>query len=594
MIQTILIVLVAVVVLIVIIAVLALRYLRADDSDSFDDIPDEPRPARRPAEQDREMPPAKSARRPRQPEQLTEVWAAADGPARRPDARAPSGFRDRDTGARPAGPQRAASQAGPRREQLGSRPARAGARPDGPDSATSSWDSLSDVDYWAELAADKPEITPAAGGGSAARRQGSDPVSDIRPVAGRPATRGDADQLPVRKRHQPSRPAQPSRPVGAPSARMTDGGQTEQIDVRAARAASAPYNGDAAAPGLEVLGRHSQPRSASSQRSSGGQRPSSPRRAQSAQPAAEAQPTHQSRPPAPPASPFPAGNGHGRGRGRADDDPLTSPSFPAVDTTDSRSYRTRRSGGAGQPDTSGQHARPAAGQSATSHQFIEYSSAPRRATSQPDGYPVQSAPLQAGTPGLAAATAAGHESPAVHESPAAPAANPYGSYVSQPPPPAYSDAPRRQNGSSSAAYSETPAPSLAAAAYSGHAVGQHAASADWYAAASAIAPGSPQMAAQPLGQPADGYLPVAGMGGNGLNGSSHVRNGSPAGGYAGIDYSSLRYDDLEYPDAAEALPGYRSAGQHAAQYEQQGYGAADPRAGQDAYRGYPGYGAGGR
>jgi len=587
MIQTILIVLVAVVVLIVIIAVLALRYLRADDSDSFDDIPDEPRPARRPAEQDREMPPAKSERRPRQPEQITEVWAA-DGPARRPDARVPSGFRDRDTGARPAGPQRAASQTGPRREQLGSRPARASARPDGPDSATSSWDSLSDVDYWAELAADKPEITPAVGGGSAARRQGSDPVSDIRPVAGRPAARGDSDQLPVRKRHQ-SRPSQPSRPVGAPSARMTDGGQTEQIDVRAARAATAHYNGDVPAPGPEVLGRHSQPRSAVSQRSSGaqrssgGQRPTGPRQGQSA----AAQPTYPSRPPAPaPASPFPAGNGHGRGH--ANDDPLTSPSFPAVDTADSRSYRTRRSGGAGQPDTSGQHARPAAAQSATSHQFIEYSSAPRRATSQPDGYPVQSAPLQAGTPGQAAVTAAGHESPA------APAANPYGSYVSQPPPPAYSDAPRRQNGSSSAGYPETPAPSLATAAYSGHAVGQHAASAGWYAGGSAIAPGSPQMAAQPLGQRADGYLPAAGMGGNGLNGSSHVRNGSSARGYAGIDYSSLRYDDLEYPDAAEALPGYRSAGQHGPQYEQQGYGAADPRAGQDAYRGYPGYGTGGR
>jgi hypothetical protein len=84
------------------------------------------------------------------------------------------------------------------------------------------------------------------------------------------------------------------------------------------------------------------------------------------------------------------------------------------------------------------------------------------------------------------------------------------------------------------------------------------------------------------------------MGGNGLNGSSHALNGSPARGYAGIDYSSLRYDDLEYPNAAEAPPGYRSAGQHAAHYEQQGYGAANSGAGQDAYRGYPGYGTGGR
>jgi hypothetical protein len=201
---------------------------------------------------------------------------------------------------------------------------------------------------------------------------------------------------------------------------------------------------------------------------------------------------------------------------------------------------------------------------------------------------VQPAPLPAGTPAQPAATAAGHEPPA------APAANPYGSYVSQPPPANYSDAARRQNGYPSAGYPETPAPSLAAAAYSGQAVGQHTASAGWYAAAAAIAPGSPQMAAQPLGQPADGYLPAAGMGGNGLNGSSHAVNGSPARGYAGIDYSSLRYDDLDYPDAAEGPRGYGSAGQHAAQYEQQGYRAADPGAAQDAYRGYPGYGTGGR
>src|SRR5215469_16652920 len=214
MIQTILIVLVAVVVLIVIIAVLALRYLRADDSDSFDDIPDEPRPARRSAEQDREMLPVKSERRPRQPEQVTEVWAV-DSPARRPDARAPSGFRDRDTGARPAGQQPAASQTGPRREQAGARPVRASARPDDPESATSSWDSLSDVDYWAELAADKPEITPAAGGMATKGRHGSEPASDIRSAGGRPPARDDSGQLPVRKRHQPSRPPQPSRPAPA-------------------------------------------------------------------------------------------------------------------------------------------------------------------------------------------------------------------------------------------------------------------------------------------------------------------------------------------------------------------------------------------
>ena len=543
MIQTILIVLVAVVVLIVIIAVLALRYLRADDSDTFDDMPDEPRPARRPAEQDRERPPAPPERRPRQSEQVTEVWAA-DRLARTPDTRAASGVRDRDTGPRPAGPQRAASQQAARREPAGSRSARARSRPDGPDSVTSSWDSLSDVDYWAELAADKPEITPAA--------------------AGRPAARGDSGQLPVRNRHQPSRSSQPSRPV---SARSTDAGQTEQIDVRAAQSATR-VNGDAAGSMPDALGRHSQQRPATGQRPSGAQRSAGPRQAPQA-PAS--QPSYQSRPSAPAAPPYPNGNG----QGLPENDPLTSPSFPAVNTSDSRSYRTRRG-------SSGQHARPAPSQGATSHQFIEYSSAPRRTPSQADGHPVQPAASSAGAPGQPAAQAPQHQSPAAE------AANPYGSYVNQPQP-AYSEATRQQTGYSSAGYPETPAPSLTAAAYSGYASGQQAASAGWYAPP-AIASGS--SAVQPLGQPADGYLPAAGLNGTALNGGSHVLNGSSARGYSGIDYSRIRYDDPAYPDGQGALPGYGSAGQHRAQYDQQGYPIPDPGAGQDGYRSYRGYGNG--
>jgi len=570
MIQTILIVLVAVVVLIVIIAVLALRYLRADDSGTFDDIPDEPRPVRRPVPQDRGRP-GPPARRLRQSEQVTEVWAA-DRTARTPDTRAPSGTRDRAPGPRQTGPQRAASQPPARREVAGSRPVRAAARPDGPDAATASWDSLSDVDYWAELAANRPDITPAASGPLPAVRHGSEPVSDIRPAAGRQGGRGDSGHhLPMRKRHQPSRPSQQA----AASARTTDAGQTEQFDARAAQAAAARYNGDAPASSPDVLGRHGQPRPAAQQpRSSEAQRPTGSRHTQ---PAPTAQPAYQSRPPAPATPPPPNGRSHSR----ADDDPLTSPSFPAVNTSDSRSYRARRSRGAsqadanGQPTTNGQHGRPAAEPGTTSHQYIEYSSAPRRSASQSNGYP-------AGTPAQAAAE---------RQSPAAPAANPYGSYVSQPGP-AYSETARPQPGRASAGYPEPPAPSLAAAAYGGHSAGQQAGSASWYTAP-AMASGSQQAAAQPLG-PANGYLPAAGLGGNGRGGGSHALNGSQNGGPAGIDYSSIRYDDPAYPDAAGALPGYRSAGQHAAPYDQQGYGSQDPAAGQDRYGGYPGYGTGGR
>ncbi|HEY7325892.1 MAG TPA: hypothetical protein VH520_13805 [Streptosporangiaceae bacterium] len=566
MIQTILIVLVAVVVLIVIIAVLALRYLRADDSDTFDQMPDEPRPARRPADQGRERLPAAPGRRSRQPEQVTEVWAA-DRPARTPDNRATSGFRDRDTEARATGPQRAATQGTARRETAGSRPVRASARPDGPESATSSWDSLSDVDYWAELAADKPEITPAAGGPAAASRHGSDPASDIRPVAARPAGRGDradSGQLPVRRRHQPSRPGQPSRLVGAPSMRVADAGQTEQIDVRAAQAGPTRVNGDAAAASTDGMGRRGPsrhgngqrpdaPAAQQHQRPAGAQRPAGPRQAQpalGAQAALGAQPAYQSRPQAPAAPPYPT-NGHGNGVD--DNDPLTSPSFPAINASDSRSYRTRRSGGASQ-GASGQHTRPPASQDATSHQYIDYSSAPRRTASRPDGYPAQPAAHAA-----------------EHQSPTAPAANPYGSYVSQPQP----------------AYSE------AAAAHSGYPASQQASSAGWYAA-QAVATGGQHAAVQPLGQPADGYLPSAGIGGTGMNGGSHAVNGSAARGYAGIDYSSIRYDDPVYPDTQGYPPGYGSAGRPTAQHDQQGYGTLDPSSGQDGYEAYRGYGTGGR
>jgi hypothetical protein len=568
MIQTILIVLVAVVVLIVIIAVLALRYLRADDSDSFDDVPDEPRPARRPAEPDRERVAAPSGRRPRQPEQVTEAWAA-DRPTRSPDTSGPAGVRDRDTAARRTGPQRAAGAPAVRRDAPSSRPARVGARPDGPDASTSSWDALSDVDYWAELAADKPEITPAAGTPVSTRRHGSEPVSDLRPAAGRSAGRQDSGDLPSRERHQQSsRPAQPPqlpqppRPVGASPARTADARHTEQIDLRPAQPATARYNGDGAASSPDVPGRHGKLRHPTSQRPSGGQRQAGPRQAPSA-PAA--QPAYQSPPPAP------AGHAalNGNGRGPADDDPLTSPSFPAVHAADSRSYRTRRSSEPSQAGASGPHARPAAPQGTTSHQFIEYSSAPRRTASQPNGYPEQ----QTGTRGQPAAQPPGPQPQAAQ------AANPYGSYVSQPQP-AHSDS-GAQNGYSSAGYPEAPAPSLAAAAYSGHAAGQQSAAAGWYAGAPVAATSA---------QPTDGYLPADGLGGNGRRGGSHARNGSQTRGYAGIDYTSLRYDDPVYPDEPAALPGYGASGQHAAQPDQRGY--AGPDSGQDGYPAYPGYGTG--
>ena len=209
MITTILIVLVAVVVLIVIIAVLALHFLRADDSDSFDEIAAEPRRARRSsADSPRELVPAAAApagRRPRRADSDRDQWAAAERPARSADERAiravddrpgralderPASYRDRDTGPRPAVADRRTGQTG------GQRPVAASARAKpsqpkavSPDAATAAWDSLSDVDYWAELAADKPQVTapPAASSGrpNSTARRGHDASPAARPAARR-------------------------------------------------------------------------------------------------------------------------------------------------------------------------------------------------------------------------------------------------------------------------------------------------------------------------------------------------------------------------------------------------------------------------
>jgi hypothetical protein len=195
-----------------------------------------------------------------------------------------------------------------------------------------------------------------------------------------------------------------------------------------------------------------------------------------------------------------------------DDDPLTSPSFPAINTSDSRSYRTRSrsdSGPARQlPDYPGQ-------------------------TSAPGGYPVQ--------PG---ATAARH----VPAQSAPPAANPYGSYVSAPQP----------------SYPEQANAHLDAAAYgTGYAAGQQAvAAANWYGSTDA--------------NQANGYLPGTGNGagnghapadyGNGYPGYQGGQPALPAGGYGQPGHPGP-YDQRGYhrPDTAygqdgyEAYPGYGGA-----------------------------------
>ena len=530
MITTILEVLVAVVVLIVIIAVAALHFLRADDSDTFDDMPEEPRKTRRhpghPADE-----PGPAERQVRRPEPAIQRRTADDRDARQPGYGKPGPGSQRPV---PAGARQANA-----------------ARGAGPDPATG-WESLSDVDYWTELASDKPVPPPDAQVATGKRaRRGIEPKADAARPADLSAARPDSGQLSARQRPQsrpgagaygaepatqnlaalarlgdqqppsqqppsqqralPSRSGSPSRPAPA------QGAGSPQPDV--------PPNGQR--PGRQGIGQ----RPASGPRPGGASRGAGPR----ALPPALPQSGQGSRSGARPLLPM-------------DDDPLTSPSFPAINTSDSRSYRTRSRSGSpsSQQPSSQQHSSQPTGSHAASlpgtnpgygepaRQAPGYPASPDRSTSSPNGYPVQPA-----------AASAGH--PPAHS--AAPAANPYGSYVS-PPRPTY---PEPANGQ------------LDAAAYgTGYAAGQQAvAAANWYSGADA--------------NQANGYLPGQANG-----------NGYPLTDY-GAGYPG-------YSGGQPALPagGYGQPG-HQGPYDQRGYQGPDAASyGQDGYEAYPGYGGAAR
>jgi hypothetical protein len=215
-----------------------------------------------------------------------------------------------------------------------------------------------------------------------------------------------------------------------------------------------------------------------------------------------------------------------------DDDPLTSPSFPAVNTSDSRSYRTRRS-----PDGhTGPHTGPqsAGGRGNGNYgepgaQFTQYPAAPPQGHSQP----IMQAP--------------------------APVANPYGSYVSAP----------------QAAYQDVAAVQPDAAAYGNGYSGSWQADGSWYAGAG-------------NGDAATGYLPAPAY-----NGTDHGGNGYPPVEY-GVTYQGAAYQAPPAPPAPPAGPaGAGAPGGYAPQYDQRGYGSPDLPYGPDGYQAHPGYGPGG-
>ena len=343
MITTILEVLVAVVVLIVFIALAALHFLRADDSDTFDDMPEEPRKTRRhPAESRPPEEPGPAERRARRPERASERRPADGRGTRQPGYGNPGAGSQRPV---PVGARQASS-----------------ARAAGPDPATG-WESLSDVDYWAEVASDKP-LTPAEPQGAPAKRgrRGIEPKADAPRPADLTAGRADPAQLPARQRSQ-SRPGPAAYGAEAATQNLAAlarlGDQPPPSQQRALPSRNGSPSRPARAPGspqpagaAPLLPSGQRPvRQGSGQRPASGPRPGGASRAGGPR----------ALPPAPPQSPAAQvshSGGHARPPLPMDDDPLTSPSFPAINTSDSRSYRTRSRSGSQPPGSQSPGSQP--------------------------------------------------------------------------------------------------------------------------------------------------------------------------------------------------------------------------------------------
>ena len=157
------------------------------------------------------------------------------------------------------------------------------------------WDELSDVDYWAELASDRPLTTDK-------------PLTSAKPAERSRPERGDArlDAAPGPARGEPG-----SKQSGRPARQPDPGRRPEPAIVP-------PVTRK-----LDVSERSDEFSGTGSRRASMG-------RTERLQPV--------------PQPPAPARDS--RHAAPADDDPLTSPSFPRIQADDSRSYRRSRTAGA--------------------------------------------------------------------------------------------------------------------------------------------------------------------------------------------------------------------------------------------------------
>jgi hypothetical protein len=503
----------AVVVIIVVIGVLFRLFLRADDADPFDEIPDEPRRPSRPAEEPRPRQPvaAVSGRRPpSRPAPAADMPRAA-GRGRGSQDRRPADRRDSGSNRRPA-PTPAPVRAGQ------ARPAESAAK-------ATKWDKMSDVDYWTELKSvdDQPTIAaPAADPLSPApgRRRAPEPVAGARAASG-----DQTVQLPVRQRS----PRNGASRNGSPSSGSPSGGSHGS----GPHSSSSPGNGSAPRSRPSDYGQPSGPHPAHAPgRYAGGEpEPVTEGIAALARLGSRSSAQRPVSRPRPATRQAPAA--------ALDDDPLTSPSFPAINASDSRSYRASRHDS--QPRNI-----PAPGYTEPAQQFGGYPGAPDRTISPPNGYPIQ---------------------------PGASAGNPYGSFVSQPAAsqpttsygrqPSAPASPDPTYASPDATYA-SPDPTYASpdAAY-----GQHAAQpgADWYGSH----PSGPMPMPAFTAEPQPGYP------------SAQQPYGADPAGYP-PSYQGGQPDPANY-----GQPGYGTP-----QYDPRVYGSQEPGYGRDGYQGYPGYGSG--
>ena len=253
---------------------------------------------------------------------------AMDGPSAR-ESGADRGERDRRSttrpGTRPDSRKNGADDRGELLPPVKPRQGRSKKDADG-DWPSNEWDELSDVDYWAELASDRPLTTskPATGKPATGKpRATGKPLTSARPAERARQERGearlDAAPGPVRGERLDAVTGRESRSeqAGRPSR------QPDQLRQ------PAPAIVPPVTRRLDVSERSDEFTGTGARRASLG-------RTERLQPV-----------PQPPAPPAPAS----RHATAADDDPLTSPSFPRIQADDSRSYRRSRTAGPDEPSS---------------------------------------------------------------------------------------------------------------------------------------------------------------------------------------------------------------------------------------------------